>query len=114
MWKVLFWLAPTIAFIFWYVSQKQEQHDVKQEVRHNNFERDFAQMNAEFEGDSDNGKYWKEKAKRLDIEAEAKKAKAAEVEERTEKMMKSAAQAQDEITEADLKSLQNMGMNDGQ
>ena len=110
MWKIVFWLAPAIAFVFWWVSQKQEQAEAKQGVRQSNFDRDFVQINAEFEGkNNDNSKYWKEKAVKIDTEIEKKEKKAQEEDHRSEEMTKSLKKSEDEITDKDLQALQKMG-----
>lgn len=111
MWKHLLWIAPVTAFIFWYVSQKQEQAETKQEVRQSSFDRDFAQMNKEFEGGSDhkeNAKYWEEKGNKLEKEQAKKEAKAEKVETRSDEMTKSLHNEEDQITDKDLQELGKM------
>lgn len=107
LWKVLFWTAPVIAFFFWYISDKQSQHEEKQDVQKLELKRDFAQMNAEFDGKGDPD-YWNKRSKELEQQLEQKKTRAKVAEARVDKMMGSAHEAEDGISDDDLEKLKRM------
>lgn len=105
--KVIAFVAPTLAFVFYYVAQQQEKQEVKIEERNVNFDRDFAQMNAEFEGETSNG-YWSERKQEAENKIEEKQKKVKVAEEKSVKMLEEMEQGMNELSANDLRELQGM------
>lgn len=105
--KVIAFVAPTLAFVFYYVAQQQDKQEAKIEERNVNFDRDFAQMNAEFEGEASSG-YWSERKQESEDKIQQTKEKVKVTEVKSAKMLEEMDQGLSELSADDLRELRGM------
>lgn len=105
--KVTAFLAPTLAFVFYYVAQQQDKQTAVIEERNTNFDRDFAQMNAEFEG-KDSSAYWTERKNEADRKIDDKQKKSKLAEAKSDQMIQQMDQGLQDLSADDLKELKGM------
>jgi hypothetical protein len=77
LFKHLFWLAPTLGIIFWYVMQEQHTQKAEMKLDSATFDKEFANLNANMPGQDK--KFWKEQQSSAE-----KKEKLAEEKEANE------------------------------
>ena len=106
--KVVAFIAPTLAFVFYFVAQQQDKQTAKIEEKSVSFDRDFAQMNAEFADDKPNSAYWNERKSEADGKIAKKEANVARTEAKSDQTMKELEKGMSELSENDFKELKEM------
>lgn len=101
MFKVALWLAPVVAFLFFYISQKQEAQVDDMKAEFSKFDEDFARMSAGISTGNEKIE-WQEVKEKAALEHKQAKEKASASQKKVDD---SFAAMEKEMMEADADSI---------